>query len=464
MNMFPADVYIQRRQQLKEDLKSGILLFFGNDESPINYPDNHYAFRQDSTFLYFWGLDLPGLTAIIDIDDNRETVFGHDGTLDNLIFAGPQPSLNELCLQSGVTKCASADQLETILKSVLERGRKVHFLPQYRPANVLKIHLLLDIDVTMVNHNASPALIKAVVAQRAVKADAEIHQIEAALDIASDMHAMAMKMSKAGTYEKEVVGAMAGLAYSRDGSMLAYPVIFTINGHILHNPYHGNKMRKGDLVINDSGVESTLHYASDITRTFPVSGKFTRKQTDIYSIVLEAQKTAIEYIRPGIEYREVHCITAKTLASGLKSLGLMQGNIDDAVSVGAHALFFPHGLGHMLGLDVHDMEDLGEDYVGYSQKIKRSDQFGTSYLRLARALDPGFVVTVEPGLYFIPALIDRWKAAKKFVDFINYDKLEGYRHFGGVRIEDDVLVLKDGCRVLGQPIPKTIEEVEALSS
>jgi len=464
MKMFSNDVYIQRRQQLKEDLKSGILLFLGNDESPINYPDNHYAFRQDSSFLYFWGLDLPGLAAIIDIDDNRETVFGHDGTLDNLIFAGPQPSLSELCLKSGATKYASAEQLETILKSAVGRGRKVHFLPQYRSTNVLKIHLLLDIDATMVNQKASIALIKAVVAQRAVKADAEIQQIEAALDIASDMHAMAMKMSKAGTYEKEVVGAMAGLAYSRGSSIMAYPAIFTINGHILHNPYHGNKMREGDLVINDSGVESTLHYASDITRTFPVSDKFTRKQTEIYSIVFEAQKAAFEYIQPGVEYREVHFITAKKLASGLKSLGLMKGSIDDAVSVGAHALFFPHGLGHMLGLDVHDMEDLGEDYVGYSQKIKRSDQFGTSYLRLARALEPGFIVTVEPGLYFIPELIDQWKAAKNFVDFINYDKVEEYRHFGGVRIEDDVLVLKDGCRVLGEPIPKTIEEVEALSS
>ena len=449
---------------MKEYLKSGILLFLGNDESPMNYPDNHYAFRQDSSFLYFWGLDLPGLTAIIDIDDNRETIFGRGETLDNLIFAGPQPSLNELCLQSGVTKTASADQLGTILKSAVERGRTIHFLPQYRPANLLKIHLLLDIDVTMVNLKASIALIKAVVAQRAVKADAEIQQIEAALGITSEMHAMAMKMSRAETYEKEVVGAMAGLAYSRGSPILAYPVIFTINGHILHNPYHGNKMRRGDLVINDSGVESTLHYASDITRTFPVSGKFTRKQTEIYSIILEAQETAIEYIRPGVEYREVHFITAKKLARGLKSLGLMKGNIDDAISVGAHALFFPHGLGHMLGLDVHDMEDLGEDYVGYSPKIKRSDQFGTSYLRLARALDPGFVVTVEPGLYFIPELIDRWKAAKKFVNFINYDKVEEYRHFGGVRIEDDVLVLKDGCRVLGQPIPKTIEEVEELSA
>jgi len=463
MNMFSADVYIHRRQKLKEDLKSGILLFLGNDESPINYPDNHYAFRQDSSFLYFWGIGLPGLAAIIDINANRETVFGHEETLEHIIFAGPQPSLSELGLQSGVTKTASADQLETTLKSAVKKGRKVHFLPQYRPANVLKIHLLLGIDATMVNRNASSAFIKAVVAARSIKTDREIGQIEAALDIASDMHAIAMKMSKAGIYEKEVVGAMAGLAYSRSGSSLPYPVIFTTNGHILHNPDHGNKMREGDLVINDSGAESPLHYASDITRTFPVSGKFTRKQAEIYSIVLEAQEAAIEHIRPGVEYREIHVIAAKKLAGGLKALGLIKGNIDDAVAVGAHALFFPHGLGHMLGLDVHDMEDLGEDYVGYTQKIKRSDQFGTSYLRLAKALEPGFVVTVEPGLYFIPKLIDQWKAAKNFVDFINYDKLEEYRHFGGVRIEDDVLVLKDGRRVLGMPIPKTIEEVETLS-
>jgi len=462
--MFSANVYTERRKRLKKDITSGILLFLGNAESPINYADNSYAFRQDSSFLYFWGLDLPGLAAIIDIDAQRHILFGQDLTLDEKVWTGPQPALKEHGLRSAVHDVAAFDRLEAELLQANQKGRNIHFLPQYRPQNLIKIQQLLGIDAALANASASGAFIKAVVAQRSVKTAAEIEQIEAALDITREMQILAMKMSKPGMYENEVAGALAGLAYSRGGAGLAFPIIFTVKGHIQHNPHHGNLMQAGAMIVNDCGAESAMHYASDITRTFPVNGKFDRQQKEIYCIVLEAQEKAIEAVRPGVEYRDVHFLACRHLAAGLKALGLIKGDVNAAVAAGAHALFMPGGLGHMLGLDVHDMEGLGEDYVGYTDEIQRSEQFGTCKLRLARALEPGFVITVEPGLYFIPELIDQWKAEKKFAEFIDYNKVEAYRNFGGIRIEDDVLVVEDGRRVLGKPIPKSIEDVEAFSS
>jgi len=461
--MFEANTYIERRNRLKKDLQSGILLFLGNDLSPMNYPENTYPFRQDSSFLYFWGIDLPGLAAIVDIDANREILFGRDPTLHDMVWTGPQPSLNHHCLKSGLKESAAPDQLQSELKQALHQSRKIHFLPQYRPENLIKIQTLLGIVPAFVNNFVSKSFIKAVVAQRSIKSREEVEQIETALELTSEMHALAMKMSRAGMLEQEVVAAMAGLA-DASGSGASYPSIFSVDGQILHNPRHENIMQKGDIIINDSGAESPMHYASDITRTFPVAGKFTQKQTEIYTVLLNAQLKAIEAVMPGVEYRDVHTLTCSQIAAGLNSLGLMKGDVGEAVAAGAHALFMPHGLGHMIGLDVHDMEDLGEDDVGYTDTIRRSRQFGTSHLRLARALEPGFVVTVEPGIYFIPALIDQWQAQGKFENFIDYKKIENYRDFGGVRIEDNVLVHDDGQRVLGKPIAKTVEEVEALSS
>ena len=462
--MFSASTYIERRRRLKEGIKSGILLFLGNDQSPINYPDNGYAFRQDSSFLYFWGIDLPGLAAIIDIDQDRETVFGRKMTIEDIIWSGPQTTLTEHCLAAGVEDNLSPDQLEATLQEAVQKGRNIHFLPQYRPENLIKIQHWLGMDVAVVNPHSSPAFIKAVVGQRSIKTAEEIQEIEAALEVTFEMQTLAMKMSRPGLYEKEAVGAMAGLAYSRVSPVLAYPIIFTTQGQILHNPHHENLMQANDLVINDCGCESAMHYASDITRTFPVGGKFADKQKEIYSILLKAQIKAIESVRPGIEYREIHISTARNLTVDLIALGLMKGDADEALAAGAHALFNPAGLGHMLGLDVHDMEDLGEDYVGYTEAIQRNPQFGINRLRLAKKLEPGFVITVEPGLYFIPELIDQWKAEKKFEEFIDYKKVETYRDFGGIRIEDDVLVVDAGQRVLGKPIPKSIAEVEELSS
>ena len=461
--MFEATTYIERRNRLKIDLQSGILLFLGNDSSPMNYPDNAYPFRQDSSFLYFWGVDLPGLAAIIDIDENKEILFGRDPTLHDMVWTGPQPSLTHFCRKSGLKESAAPDRLAILLKSALEKNRRVHFLPQYRAENLIKIQALLGIIPSFVNDFVSKAFIKAVINQRSIKSQEEIEQIEAALDIMHEIHLLAMKSSRPGVSEREVVGAMMGRVQAW-GARPAFPFIFSVDGQILHNPHHHNVMQDGDIIIHDSGVETALHYASDITRTIPVGGKFTQEQKEIYTVVLDAQLKAIEAVTPGVEYRKVHDLACCRITAGLKALGLMKGDVNEAVAAGAHALFMPAGLGHMIGLDVHDMEDLGEDDVGYTDTIRRSNQFGTSHLRLARALEPGFVVTVEPGIYFIPGLIDSWKAQGKFANFIDYETIETYRDFGGIRIEDKVLVHEGGGRVLGKPIVKTIEAVEMISS
>ena len=457
--MFSADIYIERRKRLRTEVQSGVILFLGNEESPMNYTDNQYPFRQDSSFLYFFGLDCPGLAAVIDIDQGTECMFGDDLTVNDIIWMGPQPALNEKCRKTGISETAGLDKLPGVLKKAVEQGREIHFLPQYRPENVLKIQQLLRIPPSAMPARVSEPLIRAVVAQRSIKSEQEIAQIEAALDISYEMQTLAMKMSKPGIYERQVASAMEAVVLSH-GSALSFPTIFSIHGETLHNHHHGNKMQAGDMAVNDSGAESALHYASDITRTVPVGGKFSEKQKEIYAIVLNAQEKAIEAVKPGVEFRDIHLLACKALASGLKDLGLMKGDIEQAVNAGAHTLFFQCGLGHMLGLDVHDMEGLGEEYVGYTDSIKRNPEFGFKSLRLAKALEPGFVITVEPGIYFIPELIDRWKTGQKNSQYINYELLETYRDFGGIRIEDDVLVTQTGHRVLGKKIPKTISEVE----
>ncbi|MGD9489099.1 MAG: aminopeptidase P family protein [Calditrichaceae bacterium] len=461
--MFEAKIYSNRRNQLKKQVKSGVLLFLGNDESPMNYPDNAYTFRQDSSFLYYWGLESPGLAAVIDLDENREILFGYDFTVDDTVWMGPQPSLTDRAALAGVKEAKPSTKLDEYIRGAIKSGRRVHFLPPYRAENRLRLSKLTGIRPDTLNHYVSEELIRAVVGQRSVKADEETEQIEKAHDIAYQMQTTAMKMTRPGLYERDIVGAMTGIANAM-GSGISFPVIFSIHGETLHNHHHENKMSDGNLVVNDSGAESILHYASDITRTFPVNGKFSERQKEIYSIVLNAQMSAIDAIRPGVLYRDVHLMAAKVIAGGLKDLGLMKGDTDEAVKNGAHALFFPHGLGHMMGLDVHDMEDLGENYVGYDESVTRSKQFGLAYLRLAKKLIAGNVLTVEPGIYFIPELIRQWKAEKKLVKFLNYDKIESYIGFGGIRIEDDVLVTESGRRVFGKPIPKTIDEVEAAVS
>lgn len=462
--MFKSETYIERRKKLREKVKTGIALFLGNEDVPMNYPANVYPhFRQDSSFLYYFGLDEPGLTAIIDFDEGREIIFGTDVTIEDIIWMGFLPPLKEKAEKVGVTETAPPEKLEEILKNAIERGRKIHYLPPYRAEHIVKLSKLLGISHEEAKSGASVDLIKAVVEMRSVKSPEEVAEIERAMDITKAIHLKAMEMTKPGMREKEIAGIMEGLAISM-GGYLSFPIILTTHGEILHNSPTENVIKEGDLVLVDAGGESPLHYAGDMTRTFPAGKKFSTKQREIYSIVLNAQMKAIEAIKPGIKYKEIHLMTAKNMASGLKELGLMKGDIEEAVAAGAHALFFPHGLGHMMGLDVHDMENLGEDYVGYNHTVKRSEQFGLAYLRLAKELKPGFVLTVEPGIYFIPALIDQWKAEGKHTAFINYEKVEEYKGFGGIRIEDDVLVTETGHRVLGKPVPKEIDDVEAIRS
>jgi Xaa-Pro aminopeptidase len=461
--MFDANTYIHRREKLKENLGSGLVLFLGNEESPMNYPANPYHFRQDSSFLYYFGLDYPGLAGIIDADEGKDVVFGDDVTMEDIIWMGSQPLLKDRALKAGVEETMASSKLGETLKQAIQRGRPIRFLPPYRSDTSLKLEDLIGIDPSRVTDYSSTELIKAIVDQRSIKTEEEIAQMESALGVTYEMYTAAMKMAKSGVTEQEIVGQMEGIALSA-GCHMAFPTILSIDGQILHNHYHGNELVRGRMVVCDSGAESPMHYASDITRTFPVDGEFTPIQKDIYEIVLRTQLTAIEQMKPGIRYKEIHLGAAKTIASGLKDAGLMRGDVDEAVEKGAHAMFFPHGLGHQIGLDVHDMEDLGEKFVGYDDKTRRSEQFGLAYLRYGKDLKPGLAMTAEPGIYFIPALIDKWRAEEKFVEFINYDKVEEYKDFGGIRIEDNVLITEDGSRVLGKPIPKTVEDVEAITA
>ncbi len=459
--MFSIEIYRQRRQELKQRIEKGILLVPGNNESPVNYPDNTYRFRQDSTFLYYFGIDDPGLWAVIDVDSGEEILFADEFEIDDIIWMGRMKTFRQKADEAGIRNLYPVSRLAGYINENKKKGRLLHYLPPYRDNQFQNLQTLLETGRDELNKNVSVDFIKAVVAQRSLKSRQEVAEIEKALAATYEMHTQAMRMAAPGIVEQEVAGAVEGLALA-GGAGVSFPVILSVNVQILHNHRHDNIMRDGRLLVNDSGAESDSHYAADITRTFPVNGKYTSRQKDIYEIVLKSQLEAIAAIKSGVFYKDVHLLSARVIAEGLKELGLMKGDVQEAVAQGAHALFFPHGLGHMMGLDVHDMENLGEDFVGYDEEVQRSDQFGLAYLRLARRLQPGFVLTVEPGVYFIPELIDSWKARKKCADFINYEKVEAYRDFSGVRIEDDVLVTENGARVLGKPIPKTVAEVEEM--
>lgn len=460
--MFKPETYNSRRNALRAELNSGIAVFPGNTEAAFNYPANTYHFRQDSTFSYFFGLNQPDLAGIIDIDNGKDILFGNDVDMDDIIWMGPQPSIADRGSMAGISHTQQLAAFDEYVKDALARGRKVHFLPPYRGETKIQLSELLGITVKDLKASASVELIKGVVKLRSIKSAEEIAEIEKMVDVAYLMHTTAMKMAHPGIIEQEIAGTVEGIALANAGPV-SFPVILSINGQTLHNHYHGNTLTEGRMMVVDCGCESeeTL-YSSDITRTVPVGGRFSQRQKEIYEIVLKANLNAIAAIKPGIKYREVHMLAATTIAEELTKLGLMKGNPADAVAAGAHALFFPHGLGHMMGMDVHDMENLGENYVGYDEETVRSTQFGTAFLRLGRTLQPGFVLTVEPGIYFIPALIDQWKSEGKYTEFINYEKVETYKDFGGIRIEDDVLVTETGNRVLGKPIPKTVAEIEEL--
>ncbi len=457
--MFRSEIYTKRREELHKKIKTGLAVFVGNNESPMNYAANAYHFRQDSDFLYFFGIDLPGFAGLIDFDSGKDYIFGNDFDVDDIIWMGPQPRVKELALKCGVTETAPFAKLESIIKDCLAKRRRLHFLPPCRGENKIIIGSFLGKNPFELRDLASPELIKAVISLRSIKEKVEIEEIEKAVDIAYEMHTTAMKMCRHGVREQEIFGTIEGIALAKGGGV-SFPTILSINGQTLHNHSHDNILKKGKMLVVDAGAETNLHYASDITRTIPVGGKFSNQQKEIYEIVLKANTEALLSAKPGISHRDVHFLACNIIASGLKDLGLMKGDVDEAVAAGAHALFMPHGLGHMLGLDVHDMEGLGENFVGYNDEVKRSQQFGLAFLRFALPYKPGHVFTIEPGCYFIPELIETWKAEGKFTEFINYNKLDSYLPIGGIRIEDDALITEKGHKILGRAIPKTVKEIE----
>lgn len=459
--MFKKEVYVNRRNQLKSKISGGIALFLGNMESPMNYPANTFHFRQDSSFLYFFGLDFPGLAGVIDFDNGEDYIFGNDVDIDDIIWMGPQVTIQENAAKAGVSNTAPLAKLNDMVSTAIGQGRKVHILPPYRGENKIWLEQLLGISVSRGGDYASVDLIKAVVDLRSVKEPGEIEEIKKACATGYDMHVTAMKMAKPGVWEQQIAGTIEGIA-AAGGGMISFPIILSQNGETLHNHDHSQILKEGRLMITDAGAESLLHYASDFTRTVPVGGKFSQKQREIYEIVLAANNKATELTKPGVTYKSVHLAASEVITAGLKELGLMKGDVKEAVQNGAHALFFPHGLGHMMGLDVHDMEDLGQIYVGYDEETRPSSQFGIAALRLGRRLQPGFVVTNEPGIYFIPALIDQWQREKTNADFINFDKVNEYRDFGGIRLEDDILVTETGSEIIGKRVPIEPDEVEQI--
>ncbi len=457
--MFSSDTYVVRRNQLRQKISNGIVLLLGNGDSPMNYTDNTFRFRQDSSFLYLFGLDIQNLAAVLDIDSGEDIIFGNDVSIDDIIWMGPQMSVKEKAEKVGVGKTKALNELPNYIGQAIASGRKIHFLSPYRAESKLMLNDLLGISVSMQKAYSSVELVKALVDLRSVKEMQEIEEIRKACEVGHQMHVTAMKMARSGMSEQSIAETIEGIALA-GGGMAAFPIICSQNGETLHNHDHSQVLQKERLMLVDAGAEVKSHYASDFTRTTPVDGKFTQKQREIYEIVLSANNYGRELTKPGATYLSVHLAAAEIITSGLKALGLMKGDVNEAVKNGAHALFMPHGFGHMLGLDVHDMENLGEKYVGYDNEIHRIDQFGTAYLRLGRRLKPGFVITNEPGIYFIPALIEKWKAEKINTDFINFDRLESYLDFGGIRLEDDILVTETGCEIIGDRIPITPDEVE----
>ncbi len=459
--MFKPQTYIQRRKELAEKTGSGLILFLGNDESPMNYADNGYHFRQDSTFLYYFGIDFPGLAALINVDSGQEIIFGNDYTIDDIVWMGPQPTIAERTAQCGVEKVLPFSELSKIVQAAALRGMEIHFLPPYRAEHKLQLQALLGLQPEQFAAKSSLKLIRAVVSQREIKTAEEIAEIERAVDLSVDMHVAAMQIARPGMTEAQIAARVYEIAHAANCE-ISFPIIATINGQTLHNHYHGNVLKSGDLFLLDAGAEVESHYAGDLSSTFPVDASFTAQQKLIYEMSLEAHFAAIDALALHAPFRNAHLAACRSITENMKSLGLLKGNTDDIISNGVHALFLPCGTGHMMGLDVHDMENLGEVWVGYDGEPK-STQFGMKSLRFAKPLQAGHVFTIEPGIYFIPELMDKWQAEGHFNDFVNWNEVQKFRNFGGIRNEEDYMMTENGARRLGTKLkPKTVEEVEAI--
>lgn len=455
--MFDSKIYRNRRKKLCDNLGSGYVLLLGHHNSPMNFSHNPYPFVQDTNFLYYVGINLPYCACIIDIEKNITTLYMDNKTIHDIIWIGKTKSAESWGDDCGAEKIKSMKDLS----KDLNKKSNIMFPPIFRSENKIQISELLNISLNEVEKKSSVSLINAIIKQRSIKSTEEIDEIKSALKITNIMHQLAMKKSRPGKYEYEIVANMEELI-KQNNLNLAYPIIFTTNGQILHNSIYTNKINDGDLLLNDSGANSKLHYASDITRTFPANGKFTNKQKNIYLIVKEMQEVVLKELKPGVNFKEMHKLSAYIGIKRLNELGLLKGSCEESLEKGVYGLFYPHGLGHMLGLDVHDMESLGEDYVGYSEKIKRDAEFGISFLRLGKKLENGFCITVEPGIYFIPELFNQWKNEKKHSHLINYDKFNQFMDFGGIRIEDNIHITKNGSENLSSHIPKEIDEIESL--
>ena len=460
--MFSKETYIQCRKELQRLVGSGVIVFFGNNESPCNYPNNsYYPFRQDSSFLYFFGIQREGLVGVIDIDSDREILIGDDIDIEDIVWYGSVNSVRDLATSVGVAHTAPMKYLKTIFDEAREKGRTVHYLNPYRYDNKLQLFDLTGIHPNRQKDSASMTLIKAVVKMRSTKTQEEIEELERAAEIGYKMHTTAMRLTKPGVTEKYIGGQVDGVAHSY-GAQVSFATIFSQHGEIMHGSPSMAKLEDGRLVLCDAGAETINNYCSDNTRTYPVNGRYSQRQLEIYSIVEAGHDHALQVARPGVKYMDVHFAVCRLMFDRLKELGLTKGDTDEALRAGAHALFLPHGLGHMMGMDVHDMEGLDQINVGFDEETRPIlDQFGTNALRMGRRLEEGFVVTDEPGIYFIPALIDEWKASRHCAEFLNFDKIETYKDFGGIRIEDDLLITADGCRFLGKDrIPYHPKDVE----
>lgn len=456
--MFAKETYERRRAELKKSVGSGLLLFFGNEETGMNYEDNTYHFRQDSSFLYFFGLNYAGLAAVIDIDEDKEIIFGNELTIDDIVWMGTQPTLHEKACRVGISETRPTSELKKYLERAVSKGQKVHYLPVYRAEHRVKLLDLLG--VVPGSEQPSVDFIKGIVNLRNYKTEEEIVELERACDVTADMHITAIRTAQIGMKEYEVAAALEAVAQA-NGCRISFPTITTVCGQTLHNHYHGNTIKAGDMVLIDAGAETVSGYCGDMSSTVCAGKTFTSRQKEIYDIQVASHLAAVNALKPGVAFKDVYELSCRVICEGLKGLGIMKGDPAEAVAAGAHAMFFPCGLGHMMGMDVHDMENLGEVWVGYNGQPK-STQFGRKSLRLARPLEPGFVLTIEPGIYFIPELIDYWKSERRFADFICYDKLDAYRDFTGLRNEEDYLITENGARRLGKKIPLTTEEVEAL--
>ena len=461
--MFSKDTYIRRRDELKKLVKDGLILIFGNNESPCNYPANaYYPFRQDSSFLYYFGQKRDGLVGIIDVDNNCDMLIGNDIDIEDIVWYGSVDSVADMARQVGIERTAPMAHLQMLCDEAKKQGRRIHFLPPYRHDIKIQIMDLLGIHPSKQKEAASMDLIMSVIKMRSVKEQQEIEELERAAVIGYKMHTTAMRLTRPGLTEKYIGGQVDGIAYSY-GAMPSFATIFTQHGEIMHGNPKMSVLEDGKLALCDCGAETINHYCSDNTRTYPVNGKFTQRQLEIYSIVEDCHDYVLDVAKPGVKYMDVHFAVCRLMTERLKELGLMKGDTDEALRAGAHAMFLPHGLGHMMGMDVHDMEGFDQRYVGFDEETRPNlEQFGTNALRMGRRLEKGFVVTDEPGIYFIPDLIDDWKANGHCKDFLCFDKIEQYKDFGGIRIEDDVLITDDGCRFIGKDrIPYHPAEMEA---